>query len=229
MPSTASRALGVLGELLVTLGVLVLVFLAWLLWWTDLAAEDAQTHTVASLERDFTGAAVRGPLTGEAPPLDVQVGKPFATVRIPRFGSDYVRPVLEGTQAAQLGEGIGHTPGSAVPGRIGNFATAGHRVTYGKPYGAIDTLRPGDAIIVETAAGWSVYRYARHRIVEPHEVEVLAPVPDHPGKRPTRAWMTLVACDPPFSARQRYVGYAELDRFVPRASGRPVVDATAGR
>lgn len=211
-------AIGVVGEVLVTLGVLVLAFLAWQLWWTDVVADGEQARTVSGLEQRFAAA--------RAPDVTAQVGQAFATIRIPRFGADYVRPVIEGTAKAQIDAGVGHSPGTAMPGRVGNFATAGHRVTYGKPYNLIHTLRPGDAIVVETSAGWSVYRYQRHRIVTPDQTQVLAPVPDRPGVEPTQAWMTLVACHPPFSARERYVGYALLERFVPRDQG-PPTDALA--
>ena len=214
-------AIGVVGEVLVTLGVLVLAFLAWQLWWTDVVADGEQAQAVSGLEQRFAASTA-----STAPEVTAQVGQAFATIRIPRFGADYVRPVIEGTAKAQIDAGVGHSPGTAMPGRVGNFATAGHRVTYGKPYNLIHTLRPGDAIVVETAAGWSVYRYQRHRIVTPDQTEVLAPVPDRPGVAPTQAWMTLVACHPPFSARERYVGYALLERFVPRDEG-PPTDALA--
>ena len=145
----------------------------------------------------------------------------FAVVTIARFGAGWQRPVVEGTDHDALQQGVGHEPGTALPGRVGNFATAGHRVTYGRPYHRIADLVPGDPIVVETRAGWSVYRYVRHRIVGPAQTEVVAAVPDRPGRTATGAWMTLIACHPPFSARERYVGYALLDRFVPRAAGPP--------
>ncbi len=222
---------GVLGELLVTLGVIVLSFAAWQLWWTDLVADRTQAEEVRALEQRFTDAGV--PASTGAPPAQsalvsarTSVGKAFAVIRIPRFGASYQRPVIQGTEKEQLDDGIGHEPRSVMPGQIGNFATAGHRVTYGKPYNRIDELLRGDAVVVETPDGWSVYRVQRHRIVTPKQVEVIAPVPDRPGVTPTERWMTMIACHPKFSARERYIAYAKLERFVPRADGPPTAALT---
>jgi sortase A len=68
-------------------------------------------------------------------------GQAFALIRVPRFGSDYVRPVVKGTDLSVLDEGVGHYEGTAAPGEVGNFALAGHRVTYAKPFGQIAELR----------------------------------------------------------------------------------------
>lgn len=216
----------VTGELLLTLGLLVLLFLAWQLWWTDIESTRAQDAAVNSLEDNFqehAPAAVqprgtRAPSATKLVSAQTATGSKFAVMYIPRFGADFRRPVVQGTEAPELSMGIGHVPSSVMPGQIGNFATAGHRVTYGKPYNQIETLKKGDFLVVETSDGWSIYRYHRSRIVAPDEVAVIAPVPDAPGKRPTEAWMTMVACHPKFSAAQRYIGYAKLERFVPRTA-----------
>lgn len=207
-PGRLRRAAGVLGEILMTLGVLVLLFLAWQLWWTDRESSTAQDSEAKSLDEGFQRQApsVRPPRGTPVPTAtklvsaQTPVGTSFAVMYVPRFGSDFRRPVIQGTQAPELAVGIGHEPTSVMPGQIGNFATAGHRVTYGKPFNRIDTLRKGDFVVVETSDGWSIYRHQRSRIVAPTEVSVLAPVPDRPGVTPTQAWMTMVACHPKFSA-----------------------------
>lgn len=152
---------------------------------------------------------------------NVPVGEAFAIVRIPRFGAGYARPVLQGTEHEMLGKGVGHYVGTALPGQIGNFATAGHRTTYGKPYADIDKLRPGDFIVIETKANYIVYAVQRHVIVTPNHVDVIAPVPQHPGATPTEAWMTMTACHPKFSAQQRYVVFSKLVRIFTRTDGLP--------
>jgi sortase A len=108
-----------------------------------------------------------------------------------------------------------------MPGQVGNFAVAGHRTTYGRPFNTIDKLRKGDVIVVETKTSYIVYAVDRHVIVTPSQVEVITPVPQHPGVTPTEAWMTLTACHPEYSARERYVVFAKLLRTIPRASGLP--------
>lgn len=209
-----------------TLGVLVLLFVAWQLLWTDVESnrvQDAQVHDLS--ERFEQSGSTVPPTPGIPDPTatglisaETTRGTTFAVMYIPKFGADYRRPVVQGTEAPELALGIGHVESSVMPGQIGNFATAGHRVTYGKPYNRIDMLEKGDVAVVETSDGWSIYRYVRSRIVAPDQVEVLAPVPDAPGATPTEAWMTMVACHPKFSAAQRYIGYLRLERFVPRTT-----------
>lgn len=216
-------SLGAAGDLLVTAGALLLLFVAWQLWWTDVTANRVQGDTVHALTRDFRSggpAAPRGTPASETPKA-VPFGKAFAILRIPRLGADYARPVLEGTSHDILQQGVGHYTGTAWPGAVGNFAVAGHRTTYGRPFHDIDRLRPGDRIVVETAQAYSVYIVRRHEIVDPTDVRVIAPVPDQPGVRPTGRWMTMTACHPKYSAAQRYVVFAELDRTYPHAKGLP--------
>ena len=213
-------SLGIVGDLLVTAGALLLLFVAWQLWWTDVTANRVQGDTVHALTRDFgTG---RSAAPASETPRAVPFGKAFAILRIPRLGADYARPVLEGTSLDILQEGVGHYTGTAAPGAVGNFAVAGHRTTYGRPVHDIDRLRPGDKIVVETAQAYSVYVVRRHEIVDPTAVRVIAPVPDKPGAKPTGRWMTMTACHPKYSAAQRYVVFAELDHTYPRAKGLPV-------
>lgn len=131
----------------------------------------------------------------------------FALIRIPRFGAGYIRPVVEGTDAQDLKEGVGHYRGTAAPGQRGNFAVAGHRTTYGEPFHLIAELRPGDRIIVRTRAHTFVYRVVSHQVVSPADVQVIAA--DPPGMRPGYL-MTLTSCHPMYLASQRYVVHARL-------------------
>ncbi|WP_432503388.1 class E sortase [Kineococcus arenarius] len=232
------RAVGVLGELLVTAGVLTLLFVVWQLHWTDLTSERAQAAAVDALQERWDAtpaptASAAAPSASAAPAVpDVDQSPPtgdaFAIVYVPRFGSDYAVPVVEGIGAEELEDGIGHYPGTAVPGAVGNFAIAGHRVTYGKPFNRVAELQEGDAVVVATAERWYTYRVRRHRIVSPTAVEITAPVPDRPGEQPTEAWLTMTACHPMYSARQRYIVYAQLESSQDRAAGPPASLAAVG-
>jgi len=211
---------------LITVGLLLFLFVAWQLWWTDVTSNREQASTVSTLERGFGPAGL--PERGKEvtpPPLatlaKVPFGQAFGIMRVPRFGSDYARPVLQGTDHDTLIKGIGHYAGTAFPGQIGNFAVAGHRTTYGKPFATIELLRRGDIIVVETKASYFVYAVDRHVIVTPTHLEVIAPVPQHKGAQPTQAWMTMTACHPRFSASHRYVVFSKLVKAIPRASGLP--------
>jgi sortase A len=220
------RVVHTLGEVLITLGLLLLLFVTWQLWWTDVTANREQAVTIHALERGFGPAGV--PEHGRVSVADpvatlrnVPFGEAFAIVRIPRFGADYARPVLQSTDEDTLTKGVGHYAGTAMPGLVGNFAVAGHRTTYGEPFHSIGLLKRGDVIVVETGASYIVYAVDRHVIVTPDHVEVIAPVPQHPGVHPSQAWMTMTTCTPEFSARERYVVFAKLAKVIPRASGLP--------
>ena len=207
---------GLFGELLVTLGVVLGLFVGWQLFWTDVVADQQQAGVVAHLEAGFSLSNPQP--EGESPR---EPGSAFAVVRIPRFGADYARPVYRGTDRLTLQRGIGHYPGTAEPGEVGNFAIAGHRTTYGKPFSRIAELRTGDRVIVETAESYFVYRVYADEVVLPTQVEVVLPVPGQPGKTPTEALLTMTSCHPQFSSRERWITHARLDQVLSRADGLP--------
>lgn len=215
-------AVGVVGELMITLGVLLLLFVAWQLWWTDVEANRDQAQTITTLEQDFAEPpAAADPKDPLVTLRQVPFGKAFAVLRVPRFGKAYARPVLEGTTLKVLEKGLGHYTFTTMPAQVGNFSLAGHRTTYGRPLHNIDKLVKGDVLVVETKAAYHVYRMDRHVIVRPTDVSVIAPVPQRPGREPTAAWMTLTTCHPKFSAEFRYIVFAKYEKAYPRAAGLP--------
>ncbi len=164
------RVLGVTGEALVTLGVVLGLFVGWELWWTDLGANRAQADIVANLNWSGTpSASVSGtpgpspsianpdvvfPINAptlvkrtDAPPVLAEPAHAttFATMYVPRWGYDYVRPISQGTDKRGVLDplGIGHYTGTAMPGGLGNFAVAAHRTTYGKPFNRIEEIQVG--------------------------------------------------------------------------------------
>lgn len=219
---------GLVGELLITLGVVLGLFVAWQVIWTDVVADGEQSTVVNELEEQFTRdeLAPRPPAPSASAPTPATVapaelGDAFAIVRIPRFGSDYARPLFEGTDRSTLQKGIGHYSRTALPGEVGNFAMAGHRTTYGKPFSRIAELRDGDLVIVETSASYFVYKVVDHLVVLPTQTEVILPVPGKRGAKPTEALLTMTSCHPQFSSRQRYVTHARLIDVLARADGLP--------
>ena len=218
---TSRRLVGWAGELLVTLGVLLLLFAAWQLWWTDVVADRDQAQVVRSLEAGFAREAGTAATGQGGIPQDTGRDGAFAIIRIPRFGADYARPVIEGTGRDVLALGVGHYVGTAAPGTVGNFALAGHRTTYGRPFHDVDRLRDGDRVVVETASEVFVYEVTSRELVRPSDVGVIAPVPDEPASRPTEALLTMTSCHPKYSATQRFVVHARLSETVPRAEWDP--------
>lgn len=213
-----------LGELLITLGLLLLLFVAWQLWWTDVVSNRSQNQTTRELEQSWKPQAKGTPGVAAAkdpqqPVAEVSLGDAFALIRVPRFGKDYARPILQGIELSVLEDGVGHYPDSVGPGGVGNFSLAGHRVTYGKPFNRIDELRTGDPIVIETKTTWYVYRVVRHKIVTPDRVDVVAPVPEKPGVAPREKMMTMTACHPEFSAAERYIVFSKLSETIPKTGG----------
>lgn len=230
--------LGALGEVLVTIGVLILLFVGWQLWWTDAVANHQQTAVADDLIKSWQDAPPppltpggTSPSDPAAPPVPAEPGKngAFGVLHIPRFGAGWApRPIVEGTSMAVLEDGVGHYKNAALPGEVGNLALAGHRVTYGRPFFQIDTLRDGDPIVVETLEGWYTYRMTSREIVRPSDVRVIEPVPNEPGVEPTERYITLTACHPKYSAAQRYIVHGLFESFQPREAGPPASLAGGG-
>lgn len=232
-PAPAARVglgvLGVVGELLITLGALLLGFLAWQLWWTDVVADREQVQIVAELPwvrpvPDEPAAAPGAQPAVATPRHDEPPEEPaaapaetFATIQVPRWAGEPVRPISEGTDKRTVLDvlGVGHYEGTAMPGQVGNFAVAGHRTTYGKPFNRIEELAVGDPLVVQTSRAWYVYRVTSVEIVAPSRGDVVAPVPGDPGATPERRVITLTTCHPMFSARERYIVHGELDYWAP--------------
>jgi sortase A len=124
----------------------------------------------------------------------------FGMVVIPKI--NLVHPLFEGIDESVIHWGPGHWPGSPLPGDRGNSVFAGHRVTHTRPFLDIDRLAPGDQIIFHLATGTFTYEMTEHLIVGPEDVWIT-----NQTAEPT---VTLFACHPKHSAKQRYVVRGKL-------------------
>ena len=129
-------------------------------------------------------------------------GDPLGRIRIPAIGVSDV--FVEGTDAGDLRRGPGHYPATPLPGQRGTVAIAGHRTTYGAPFHDVDDLDPGDRIELDMPYGRFTYRVERLRIVAPTATEVTDPVGFDR--------LVLSACHPLYSAAQRIIVFAKLER-----------------
>ena len=219
-PRSKSRsAVHLVGELLITIGVLLLLFVAWQLWWTDVLAHKAYDEGRAELRQEW-GVTDAGGTPNAVKP---KYGKSFGLIYIPALRDRaWGVPVLEGTEREVLMKGFGHHPETAVPGEKGNFAIAGHRTTYGAPLNNIDTLEKGDEVIVETKSGWYVYELEAQEIINPWDGWILDPVPGLPSNtEPRDAKITIYSCHPKYTANQRYVWFGSLVEEMPKSAGTP--------
>ena len=207
------------GRTLIGAGVLILLFVVYQLWGTNLAEARSQK----SLKNDFlaelaapgttaapttTAATTPGataPPATPAPPPNTYAPPPpegaaVAIIRIPRIGME--KAVVEGVSVSDLKKGPGHYPKTPMPGQPGNAAIAGHRTTYGAPFNRIDELDPGDPVLVTTRQGRFRYEVTETKVVRPEDAFVLDPTPDNR--------LTLTSCHPKYSARQRIIVIARL-------------------
>ncbi|TFB55435.1 class E sortase [Cryobacterium sp. TMT2-17-1] len=241
-------AVGIIGEVLITAGVLVLAFLGWQLWWNDMIMAGQQSKAAAEIsqtwiddERSSRDQAADTPQTtdpGESAPADfgdpvVREAPPsaqsFAVLYVPRFGADYHRSIAEGIGNNVLNSsrsGIGHYPDTQMPGEVGNFALAAHRSANGGGMHLINELQLGDAIYVQTADGYYTYRFRDLEYVAPTAVDVIAPVPHNPDVAPVDRFITLTSCNPLLSTAERIIAYGVLEAWQPTSAGPPAEVAT---
>lgn len=229
------RFLSGLGKALIVAGLLVLGFAGYQLWGTSLSESNAQADLTNSLASGSAVTSTDGNVKVEqlaeelsavdattAPPTaPPPLGDPVGIITIPKIGLQ--RVIVEGVAKAELKKGPGHYPGTPLPGQAGNSAIAGHRTTYGAPFNRIDELVPGDEIKVATPQGEFTYLVIpapgqdsqAWYTVTPAQVEVLANMGDNR--------ITLTACHPKYSAKQRIIVHGLLK--TPPAAAAPVAVA----
>lgn len=212
-------ALKILGKFLISVGVGVLLFVAWTLWGTGISTGRAQERLATEYARVSFNPGEPGGQVATGPPESFRPGPgdPVFRIRIPEL--DVTQMVVEGVDVEQLKLGPGHypdcrdgfekplcTPVSEVwPGESGRVIVSGHRTTYGAPFWALDKLRAGDDIEVESAWGDFTYVVERTEVVAPDNTSIANPVSKVPE-------LVLTTCNPRFSASERLVVYAELTR-----------------
>jgi sortase A len=211
------------GELCITLGMILLLFAAYEVWGKTAAVNAHQNDLNRQLAQEWNRPS---PSTGPSPSasptaLPPPDGKAIARMYIPRMGKQWI--VVQGVSQADIKLAPGHYPTSAMPGQIGNFSVAGHRTP--AIFWDLDQVKIDDVVVLETKDNWYVYRTVQSHIVDPHAVQVVAPVPNQPGKTPTQAMLTITTCNPKFDNYERLVIHAVLDPTQTRTrdQGRPPV------
>jgi sortase A len=209
------------GVALVLAGLVMLGYVAWQFYGTNVVSAHKQQRIVERTQRLWAaqpGVAARA--------TAVRHREADALLRIPAFGSDYVLPVQQGTSDGVLAEGFGHFTGTAGPGRVGNYALAAHRVTHGEPLRDMPSLRPGDTVVVETRARRFTYRLD----TDPNALTVsfsgvwvigalpVNPVPGgiQPRQRAGQRLITLTTCSELFHTDNRMIVFGHLVGTAPR-------------
>ncbi len=210
------------GRVILVAGILVLLFIPYLLWGTGLitarAQSDLRQEFAAARRVHHETAPLRPPAATEVPPVVAPpiaapaVGSPVGIISIPKIALSMV--VVEGTGTDQLRSGPGHYTGTPLPGEAGNVAIAGHRTTYLHPFYDLNELVPGDPIDIQTVQGLFIYHVVSSQSVSPNDVSVVADT--------ASPVLTLTTCTPPYSASQRLVVQADLVADVLSGTSPPV-------
>lgn len=207
-----------MGELCITAGLILLLFVAYELWGTGAYTSAQQGKLGKELARQWAGGTIAGggPATSPVTREPVKLGHGLALIRIPRLGKDYHYVVVEGVSVEDLRKGPGHYPGTALPGGLGNFVVSAHRTTYLAPFNRVDELKAGDKILIDTQDQQYVYQVTGEKVVSPGDMDVTDPVPFHPGQAPTDHLITLTTCHPKYSASHRLIVMGRLIQTLPR-------------
>ncbi|MFB7586543.1 class E sortase [Streptomyces sp. NPDC056169] len=209
----------VIGELFITFGVVMLLFVTYQLWWTNVRAGQQTDRAKEQIEDTWA--------KGDSKPEAFEPGEGFAIMYIPKL--DVVVPIAEGINKTKvLDKGmVGHySEGklkTAMPAdKQGNFAVAGHRNTHGEPFRYVNQLKPGDPIVVETQDAYYTYKMASILPqTSPSNVSVIDPVPKGSGFTKPGRYITLTTCTPEFTSTYRMIVWGQLVEERPRSKGKP--------
>ncbi|MFE2413919.1 class E sortase [Kitasatospora sp. NPDC059408] len=218
------------GELCITLGVVMLLFVSYQLWWTNVQADAAADGARSQLEKQFDAAQPGQPgqpAPDPAKPETFEPGKGFAIIYLPKLGLKF--PIAEGTsKSAVLDNGlVGHYTGTGMPAdKAGNFALAAHRNTHGEPFRYINKLGKGDQVVVETATAYYTYEITGGiPETSPSNVSVIKAVPNGSGYTGPGRYITLTTCTPEFTSKFRLILFGKMTEERPRSQGKPAAIA----
>ncbi|WP_165367776.1 class E sortase [Phytoactinopolyspora endophytica] len=211
---------GGLGELLLTAGAVVLLFVVYTLWGTGLQTAAAQDDLRGQLNFGGEQQESEGSDGG-----DVGLGDAYGIIRIPRFGDDWEWVIVQGVEDDDLRNGPGHYLDSAEPGEVGNFAVAAHRAGHGEPFAGFPELHAGDIVEIETADGIFTYELddapdgdSDGNRIEIQDSWVVDPVPGEPrSTEPEETRITLTTCWPRWGSSHRMYATGTLIDEQPRA------------
>ncbi|MFF1770108.1 class E sortase [Streptomyces sp. NPDC058249] len=218
-PSAGVIASRVIGEVFITTGVLMLLFVTYQLWWSNVRAHQQAGSAAHHLQQDWAN--------GKRNPGTFAPGQGFAILHIPKL--DVVAPIAEGTSKTKVLDrgmvghyGEGATKTAMPDAKTGNFGLAGHRNTHGEPFRYINRLQPGDQIVVETQDDYYVYEMTSILpVTQPSNTSVLDPIPKGSTFTKPGRYITLTTCTPEFTSKYRMIVWGKMVEDRPRSKGKP--------
>lgn len=128
-------------------------------------------------------------------PQRPEIGDNMGQIDIPNVNVSL--PIIHGTDDEQLKKGVGHYPGSVLPGEPDHSILSGHRDTV---FRELEDISLKDTIIISTSAGTFTFEVIDKYIVDAEDTTVIKPT--------SEATLSLTTCYP-FD----YIGDAP-ERFV---------------
>ena len=183
------------GLILTVIGLSLILFLAYVLFFTTLRQERSQ-HQLLNV---FTTPAGAVPLSGKLPAN----GTPAAVLSIPSIQVHQL--VLQGTTAVETAQGPGLLTQAARPGTIGNAVIIGRKATAAAPFAKLNQLRTGDSVYLVSGLGKFHYIVIRSGVATPGQIDPASPV--------NRPQLTLVTSENPLgSSNLFYVVARQLSK-----------------
>ncbi|MFW6723376.1 class E sortase [Streptomyces sp. MAR4 CNY-716] len=206
-------AVSLFGEVLITVGVLMALFVVYSLYWTNVQAN----REAGRMTDDLRDSWENTPDDGKPRPVDIgDLKGGIGFLHVPAMEEDIL--VRKGTATEDLNKGVAgyytEPRKSAMPwDRRGNFTLAAHRDGHGAKFHDIHRIEEGDPIVFETKDRWFVYKtYAVLSETSKYNTGVLDDVPEESGKTKPGRYITLTTCTPVYTSRYRYVVWGELER-----------------
>ncbi|MFJ4920463.1 class E sortase [Streptomyces sp. NPDC088725] len=211
-----AAVVGVFGELLITVGLVLGLFVVYSLWWTNVLADRSASRQGDDVRRQWAAGGTGGGTKPSSPPrYDPKDGIGFLHVPSMKNGEVLVK---KGTTAEILNEGVAgyytKPVKSALPwDKEGNFTLAAHRDGHGAKFHNIHQVKVGDPVVFETKDTWYVYKvYKELPSTSKYNVNVLEQVPEESGRTKPGRYLTLTTCTPIYTSDYRYVVWAQLVR-----------------
>ncbi|MFJ9409071.1 class E sortase [Streptomyces sp. NPDC101393] len=205
-----ASVVSVIGELLITAGLVLGLFVVYSLWWTNVLADRASHRQGDQVREHWASHRPKGP--GD---LDTKDGIGF--LHVPAMSSGEVL-VKKGTDEEVLNEGVAGYYTKPVKSELptdkkGNFTLAAHRDGHGAMFHNIDKLKDGDPIVFESEDTWYIYKvFSTLSQTSKYNVDVLDDVPKESGKHTAGRYITLTTCTPVYTSTYRYIVWGELER-----------------
>ncbi|MEE4545279.1 class E sortase [Streptomyces sp. V4-01] len=211
-----AATISVLGEILITAGLILALFVVYSLWWTNVIADRHEKAAADRVRQQWAQSTPSGGGHSAPKTLDTKDGIGF--LHVPAMGRDFEVLVKKGTSTDVLNEGVagyytGPTPSVLPWAKTGNFTLAAHRDGHGAKFHNINKIKTGDPVVFESKDTWYVYKV--YKILDQtskYNVAVTDQIPKESGRTRPGRYITLTTCTPVYTSRYRYIVWGELVR-----------------